>query len=347
MLRALNAQGELVGAQRVTREEARQMICPGCRQPVLLRRGEQVIAHFAHLAGQCCDFESEAESKAHLQAKIKLAKLFRSLSYDVELEYYLPAIKQRADLLVSSQGKSRPFEIQCSALNLRRLKERNTGYKSLNMEPLWVLGPYFSVKKRLSALQLACLFEKDDEPSLATIDPIHDKIYLFSNFKAIDRSARLHYSLISYELMSGQLLETQFNHYSPVSPTTNRKYFSHSLYFKADKIRPLCQRLYEKGKSWLDLPDIIFQTLPSEWLLDSVPEHWKWDFMHYFLKHSKKPITKRRLKIWETNSAALKWHYLPFLTEKMKWRPIYEWLEVLSEIGWVVKKGKNLWVVKK
>ncbi|MCH3922471.1 competence protein CoiA [Limosilactobacillus sp.] len=116
--------------------------CPGCRETVILRRGRCKIAHFAHRPGSHCHL-SEGETPEHLLGKTQLLEWAQRRGYQPRLEVYLPAIAQRPDLLLTVGTRSVALEFQCSPLSLRRLRERNAGYRQLGIPVRWLLGaPY-------------------------------------------------------------------------------------------------------------------------------------------------------------------------------------------------------------
>lgn len=141
---------KLVFAQNVRPGE--QYYCPACRQPVRLRRGKSKVPHFAHLPGADCAV-SEGETGEHLRGKQQLFDHLRKQGLQPQLEVYLPAIRQRPDILVRHADRVVAVEFQCSPLTVQRLLERNAGYRRLGIKPLWLLGqPY---RRRLSSEKVA------------------------------------------------------------------------------------------------------------------------------------------------------------------------------------------------
>lgn len=74
MILALNARRQLVTAQNAARQEL--YYCPGCHAPVVLKRGQVVLAHFAHQPHAHCTTFSEGETAEHLTGKRQLADWF-------------------------------------------------------------------------------------------------------------------------------------------------------------------------------------------------------------------------------------------------------------------------------
>ena len=147
MLTALTSQGKQVVLTRQTsldslREwrKTETFHCPQCKEQVLLKVGDIIIPHFAHhQQTNCRDSFSEGESPTHLLGKIQLYELFSHLPLQTEMEPYLPDIQQRPDLLVTWQNQQVPIEFQCSTIPFALILERNAGYHSMNMQPIWIL----------------------------------------------------------------------------------------------------------------------------------------------------------------------------------------------------------------
>lgn len=142
MLIAMDAQHQLVNAATADRQS--DYHCPGCVQPVRLKRGAVVVPHFAHVHATDCDAFSEGESTEHLRGKQQLATWFATSGYTVRLEAGLPDLHQRPDILVQ-RGTAQPLalEFQCSPLSVARLAARTQGYRQHGYQVLWLLGrPY-------------------------------------------------------------------------------------------------------------------------------------------------------------------------------------------------------------
>lgn len=145
ILIALNSSNEWVSLAQTFRPEElaslkkrqARYFCPGCGAELMLKAGEVKIPHFAHRSLADCDSFSEPETPLHLQGKLQLHHFFSQLHHMIELEKYLPVIKQRADLLVNQKTA---IEFQCSAIPAGQVKARSEGYRTIGIDPLWISG---------------------------------------------------------------------------------------------------------------------------------------------------------------------------------------------------------------
>jgi competence protein CoiA len=118
----------------------RLFFCPQCNFPVQLKVGDITIPHFAHFKDSTClTLFSEGESRSHLQGKQQLYAFFQKHAEFVELEPFLRMVSQRPDILVTTQSESIPIEFQCSTIPVTDIESRSAGYRSLKMNPLWIL----------------------------------------------------------------------------------------------------------------------------------------------------------------------------------------------------------------
>nr|WP_084226110.1 competence protein CoiA family protein [Planococcus salinarum] len=102
-------------------------------------------------------FLREAESSLHLQGKILLHEFFTSKNFPVELEKYLPEIRQRADLLVGGQTA---IEFQCSPISAKDVVRRSAAYAGMGVKPTWIFG---SREEPVNSIQVIRLMEFQKE----------------------------------------------------------------------------------------------------------------------------------------------------------------------------------------
>ncbi len=118
MLHAIDKNGNQYSADKSTKRQF--LYCPECQEQVILKRGKQKNAHFAHKSRNMCIGSNGKETKEHLRLKrLFFDWLQRDLSnQEIYLEKYLPEICQRPDILY----KNLVVEIQCSRLSFERFE---------------------------------------------------------------------------------------------------------------------------------------------------------------------------------------------------------------------------------
>lgn len=173
-----------------------QFKCPQCGERVLLKVGSIRIPHFAHEVDSACAASfSEGESIPHLQGKQLLYSFFQRLNKPTVLEPYLPELSQRPDLLVQQDGESIPIEFQCSRLPEEVKKSRTEGYRTIGMEPIWILQTPAKYKERPEGVgiysfsafyQLFFTTSLSPEQTLLTLSPDTKQFHYFSHLLPID-----------------------------------------------------------------------------------------------------------------------------------------------------------------
>ena len=114
--------------------------CPECDDAVILKRGAQRIAHYAHQRDSQCAHGLN-ETMAHLSAKLRLFEHFESRGLAVRTEADLShlGIRRRADLLVEIPGGSLvAIEIQHTPILPEELEQRTRDYLGTGIAVLWL-----------------------------------------------------------------------------------------------------------------------------------------------------------------------------------------------------------------
>ncbi|WP_369900660.1 competence protein CoiA [Bacillus manliponensis] len=124
---------------RMIREKER-FFCPVCHLEVGLRIGKQNRWHFAHKKSDNCLIDFERESSYHMRGKVQLYRWFQSQNLQVEVERYLPRIKQRPDLFVTIENRKFAIEYQCATLSNEEWLKRTKSYWKEGIQILWILG---------------------------------------------------------------------------------------------------------------------------------------------------------------------------------------------------------------
>jgi hypothetical protein len=125
------------GVRVVARDAARGDThrCPECSEPVLLKRGTRVIAHFAHRAHSRC--EAAGETAAHLTMKAAVAHWVPAGS-QVRLEVRAVATRRADALVVDPQGRRIAVECQASPITPAEMTARTLEYNAAGIAVWWV-----------------------------------------------------------------------------------------------------------------------------------------------------------------------------------------------------------------
>lgn len=172
MLSAATEDGEYITLVTQSKEVINELrnrkvfYCPMCKQKVIIKAGTMMVPHFAHHTKSQCDLEQGGESEYHYKGKLLLYNWLKRQQMNVELEAYIPEIKQRPDLLFTVKDKQIAIEFQCATIDSRTIFQRNNGYKRANIIPIWILG--------------ANLFKRKSSYHFQTSHFIHSFIHRFS-----------------------------------------------------------------------------------------------------------------------------------------------------------------------
>lgn len=162
--------------------------CPQCKSKLQLKVGQVKIPHFAHIHSSLCETAfSEGESTAHLLGKQQLYTLFLNRSDAVQLESYIPQLKQRPDLLVTHRNQQYAVEFQCTSIPTTQIQERTAGYIHLHIHPLWLAKtPQQLQKQGILKISLSEFYQQfithyKNDKYLLTYDPKKRVFTYFSN----------------------------------------------------------------------------------------------------------------------------------------------------------------------
>lgn len=162
--------------------EGTDFSCPDCGSKMLLKIGEVKIPHFSHTSFSSCG-SSEGESAMHIEGKILLHSFFKARRIPVELEKYLPSIRQRADLFADNRAA---IEFQCSPISGSDVLKRSEAYLGQNIHFTWIAGSNEASKStiqiiRLPEYQIEMLSGPQYARHLMLLNPKNQHFYYYSN----------------------------------------------------------------------------------------------------------------------------------------------------------------------
>jgi competence CoiA-like predicted nuclease len=125
---------------------AGNIMCQFCEQPLIIRAGQIVRAHFAHKAVCTSAYVGHPESQEHLLGKAIVAERLRQdfAEYStarIEFEYPIPEVKRIADIMVLfPNGWRIAHEIQLASITAGILQQRTEDYLHAGIDVFWWLG---------------------------------------------------------------------------------------------------------------------------------------------------------------------------------------------------------------
>lgn len=365
LLIALNQEEELVVAER-NLSKAEFFQCPACRGRVSLKVGQIKRPHFAHYRNQACQSFSEGETREHLEGKLQLASYLKMRETNVQLEAYLPELQQRPDILFEKEHRKIAIEFQCSPISIESVVERTQGYLHANYEVIWVLGNHFTYRNELTAFQKACLYTTSDKkrPILVHYDAAIDYLSVRHDFQLL-KNGQTKCLVQQMRLNEQRVLKLTGEKKTSLGRNTfqdfERKHeqFIRQVRYPSVKMQEFLALIYQNKENIVSIPKEIYEILPSEWLIETHPMSWKYQFTLWLESFPiKKILTRKKLQKWlngRIQTGSIVYYKSPQLAEEFYLQPFLEWIdllvtrEVLKNIGnlkWSyqqsLKRYKNL-----
>lgn len=259
------------------------VVCPGCEDPVFLKRGPKILPHFAHYAGADCRQFSEGETTRHLLGKQRLYAWLTNQDISVEMEAWLPELQQRPDLLVTYDNRRIALEYQCSPIPFYRLKERTEGYTQNGYEVYWICG--IDYVPATYTEKIAAFRQRND--TVICFDSEQNTMHMYYNlhFNTRNHLQKKHFS-VPLTALDFQSFETFFT--KPQPKRSHKKAtmtYQHQLLLlkRKDPLhRDFLLRLYLAGHTIDSLPACIFTT-PYKTLDFCQPSYmWRYNLLTEF-----------------------------------------------------------------
>lgn len=353
LLIALNQKEEMISANYDTYRED-FFYCPSCRGRVFLKVGHIKRPHFAHYRNQDCQSFSEGETQEHLEGKLQLATYLKTKETNVQLEAYLPELQQRPDILFEKENRQIVIEFQCSSISIESIAERTAGYLKANYEVIWILGNNFNYTKKLTAFHKACLYSTMDkhQPLLIHYDAYSESLLVRYDFQILN-NGQMSNQLKQMNLSEKKSIKlTGQTRISRSEKSVNEIYRRHERLMREvrcprPELKSFLELIYLKKENIVSIPRELYYYLPSEWMIQTYPMHWKYQFLLWIEKFTRKHIlTMKMLKRWINEQISKKlivYYKSPQLTEIMCLQPFLEWIELLEERKILKRIGYLKW----
>lgn len=360
MLIALDEKSKLIQAHKKLKRK-RSYYCPACNEKVYLKIGEIIQPHFAHFTKSQCSVFSEGETEEHLKGKQLLADTFERINKQknknlrIEIEAYLPKLKQRPDLLVCTEDEKYAIEFQCSSLSVENVLRRTKGYQEHGYDVIWVLGSKFAYKRSLTSFQKACMYQKIEQSNMLLfhLDVDHSKLMIKDCFLLNQNNS---FTCRKMKIDLNDLKMKTYERNKLVTPVLtrvsyNRKYrqLLKDQRLKRESSRLFFQLLYHNHENIEQLPVELYSIMPSEWVIQTYSFEWKYRFILWLEAIPKtRIITNKYLYRWingEEEKGHLRYYAFARLTNNQKFRAYEEYLQFLAKSKFIKKIGKREWKV--
>lgn len=256
--------------------------CPACHQVLQLKIGTKNTPHFSHYKQSACSHHfSENETMTHIAGKQQLYDFFSQFGTP-HLEAYLPQIQQRPDILHGQTA----IEFQYSRLTHERFLERNAGYASLNLTPLWL--PYSSPREGgLAIVSLSHDLQKyRHNDTLLTYNPSKEQFIYYSALVGITSTQFLAKITVlpkqfqTWPFRTARpLTRDEFELYMQLWYEQRRKLIQHYMRYRRGIQDTLLRFVYERRLALLALPEAI--GVPTDFDVELQPAI-DWQIIYYY-----------------------------------------------------------------
>jgi competence protein CoiA len=339
-----------------------KFFCPICGQEVVMKIGEKRIPHFAHMKVSNCSIILERESPIHLLGKKRMYDWFHHQRLPVQLEPYLPFIRQRPDLLVQWERDRYAIEFQCSKIEQQLFIERTKSYQKNRISPIWIAGAAHLTKIsperfRMSEFQWLFVHSLGQDPKIIYFCPETSRFHILSNlFPISPKELFASHSFINmYDVTFPELISYSITNWKfPIKcwlQQKKKKRWQLSFY-PQKQTKLLLQRLYlqrispscfpaeagipVKSMYWLETSPVIWQLWLLLDVIFPVPIGHTIQFQegyHSLLRKIRKGVIKKR--------------NLPLMKESHFSFAVMEYFQMLSKLGILKRTGSQTFEKKK
>lgn len=166
--------------------------CPCCGGQYTYNHGRVRIPYFKHLNADCVLY-GEPETEEHIKGKIDLFEWVKNQDgvTDVVLEGWIPATKQRPDIMFRRNNKQYVIEYQCSPISSEYIK-RHELYQAAGIHDIWICGTekYFGANKKINTLESkTCLYYDSKNQMFYKLNNLPESIFKeFENKHSIQKN---------------------------------------------------------------------------------------------------------------------------------------------------------------
>jgi competence protein CoiA len=373
VLTARMANGEIIALNKprntqelIALKESRLFYCSGCHQKVILKIGTKRRPHFAHMRGGECAAYSESESEYHLEGKYQLFEWLTKQNVEVELEKYIPELKQIPDLLVNNDTQNKiAIEYQCSTISEKLFLSRTSGYLENQITPYWLIGAnrikqvssYVYQFKDMDWMASRQFINDLSQLFIFTFDPLNKKFILYSNLLPLTKTKvfAFHSIFLTHTVQLNNMIQQDskeksspllkiwkrnkvnwrlhmFKQTSPSIQFLKVHYYKQNLHFS---LFPPEAGIPTRYIHFIQTPTYVWQA----WILESIKNrgiHRMFTFKE-ILQEFRKMVSRNIFQL----------RTLPLIKNSHFSFAIMDYLNALAIIGLVKKKSSTLFVIVK
>ena len=245
--------GQLVLASNAN--VAENFFCVECGEPVLLKSSKNGLFFYTHHSYKTNDLEGESVN--HLLGKQAIYCWAKQKGLNPEIEKHLSKINQRPDILFRINNQRFVIEYQCSPISVKKLIQRNDGYKKENIKAIWVLGENY--RKKSGKINQAKFVQK-----------YHGKYCLLFWNMSINKLE---------PVLCRKKVLTQRS-------VLRETLLMHNVYHKHKRTRKLFEGFYSKGLNLAACPLFVHDNIQSISLLKERELNWKLEILLSILNRS-------------------------------------------------------------
>ncbi|WP_423189704.1 competence protein CoiA [Alkalibacterium sp. f15] len=332
----------------------KEYFCPACKEELIFKNGSIYQSHFSHKNNSDCQTFSEGETPEHMEGKLLLYKWFKKEKIEVQLEAFLPALKQRPDLLIDNKGTNIAIEYQCSPISKETIISRTRGYNINGYNVFWILGQKLKVLEKINTKHFSYISTDSRERYyLFQLDQKRRRLEILSDFSG--SQSELHYTIKSVSVSStlkdvfGDSVNKERSvHDNKKNKEEQKEYLYQRSFYKHEKSRFFFELMYKSGLSVESLPDSIFCIVRSEWMIATFSYQWKLLMLIWLEEFEPyqvitKNVLVRKIKEWETEKVVA-FQIMPNVNTANLYRPFFEYIEALCKNEIIKKVGDEKWV---
>lgn len=332
----------------------KKVYCPSCREEVVFKHGQIIQAHFSHKNKSECQSFSEGETPEHLEGKLFLYRWLKKEGLNVELEAFLPLLKQRPDLLVSCKGSKIAVEFQCSPISKEVIANRTNGYKENGYQVVWILGRNLRSLGEVSSRHYAYMsVNEEGNYYLFQLNQKRETVEVLTDF-AYRRKCILYtkksftFSNSMKDVISALVSKPKSTSFYKDDVAEQKKQLYRLSYYQNDKSRRFFQLIYESGIGVDHLPIVLYYTVSNEWMLSTFSYQWKFLILRWLNDHATYSVlTSKSIKAtvdrW-LDKREIVVQIMPNGKKTDYYSPFFQYIELLVSVGLLRRAGDGKWV---